>query len=82
MAARSLTEPALAAPYGGTIPARFDRQSLIPDIAVYRVRLMLAEPLNAAVVQRGQVHIEGERRSLLGRVARTAAAILIREWGT
>jgi len=82
MAVRSLMEPALAVPYGGTIPARFDKQALIPDVAIYRIRLSLAEPINATVVQRGQVEIDGERRSLLGRLARTSAAILIREWGT
>jgi len=82
MAARSLLEPSLAVPFGGSIPARFDKQSLIPDVAVYRVRLSLAEPINATVVQRGQVDIDGERRSLLGRLVRTSAAIVIREWGT
>jgi putative peptide zinc metalloprotease protein len=82
MAARSLTEPALAVPYGGIIPARFDHQTLVPDVAVYGVRLTLAKPTNAPVVQRGQVHIDGERRSALGRLARSAIAILLREWGT
>lgn len=82
MTAKNLTEPALAAPFGGTIPARFDKQSLVPDTAVYRVRLKLADDTGIAVMQRGEVHIDGERRSLLGHLARTAAAVLIREWGS
>ncbi len=81
MAVRSLTEPALAVPFGGAIPARFDRQSLIPDISIYRVRLVLAEPGDASVTQRGEVHITGDRRSALGRALRAVAAVLIREWG-
>jgi putative peptide zinc metalloprotease protein len=78
---RSLTEPALAAPFGGAIPARIDKQSLIPDISVYRVRLTLAEPAEPSVTLRGEVHLDGERRSILGRAMRAAAAVLIREWG-
>lgn len=81
MAVKTLTEPALAVPYGGTIPARFDKQNLIPDTAVYRIRLIPAALANATIMQRGQVHIAGERRSLLGHLARAVAAVLIREWG-
>ncbi|MBX9634060.1 MAG: biotin/lipoyl-binding protein, partial [Magnetospirillum sp.] len=83
MAVRNLTEPALAVPYGGTIAARFDKQSLIPDVAVYRLRLAVADQsATVPVPLRGEIHLEGERRSMLGRAVRAALAVIIREWGT
>ena len=81
MAVKSLTEPVLAVPFGGTIPARIDRQSLIPDVSIFRVHLALIAPGETSVTQRGEIHMDGERRSALGRVLRAVAAVLIREWG-
>lgn len=78
---KTLTEPVLAAQYGGQIAARFDNKGLVPDHAVYRLRLTPSRPTEAAVPVRGQVLIDGERRSLLGHALRSGAAILIREWG-
>lgn len=80
-AVSTLTEPSLAVPYGGSIPARFSDKALIPDTAVYRVRLTLDGVSSVAVPLRGQVHIAGIRRSLLGHALQSVAAILIREWG-
>lgn len=81
-ALKALTEPSLAVPYGGTIPARFDQHNLVPDTAIYRVRLHLeAETVPFAAPLRGQVHMDGERRSLLGGALRAMVAVLIREWG-
>lgn len=81
VAVSTLTEPSLAVPYGGTIPARFSDKALIPDTAVYRVRLTLDGISSVAVPLRGQVHVAGIRRSLLGHALQSVAAILIREWG-
>ncbi|MGE5517976.1 MAG: HlyD family efflux transporter periplasmic adaptor subunit [Bacteroidota bacterium] len=81
VAVSTLTEPSLAVPYGGSIPARFSDKALIPDTAVYRVRLTLDGVKSVAVPLRGQVHIAGIRRSLLGHAFQSVAAILIREWG-
>ncbi len=82
-AVAALTEPSLAVPFGGTIPARFDRKTLVPDSAIYRVRLRLTDPAaSAAVPLRGQAHLDGERRSLLGHALRSVAAVFLREWGT
>ena len=81
VAVKALADPAMAVPYGGAIPARFDAKALVPDGAIYRVRLAVEGDV-IAVPLRGQVHVEGERRSLMGRVLRSAAAVLIREWGT
>ncbi len=82
VAVKSLTEPVLAAPYGGDIPARFSDKALVPDRAIYRVRLLPDRPQHGPAPLRGQVHMEGERRSLLGHALRTTAAILIRELGS
>ena len=79
-AVKSLSDPQLAVPYGGAIPARFDNKTLSPDGAVYRIRLTVDMPQVTAPL-RGLVHIDGERRSLLGRAFRAAAAVVIREWG-
>jgi putative peptide zinc metalloprotease protein len=81
VAVKSLTEPALATQYGGAIPARFSDKTLVPDHALYRVRLTLAQAQEVAAPVRGQVHMEGERQSLMGTALRSATAVLIREWG-
>ena len=82
---RSLSDPELGAAYGGTIPARFDAKTLVPDVAVYRVRVSLdpqdQEEQNVLVPLRGQIHISGERRSIAGRIFRAAAAVVLRKWG-
>lgn len=82
VAVTALTEPSLAVPYGGTIPARFDHNNLVPDVAVYRLRL---KPVDDRVVPpvplRGQVRMDGDYRSPLGHGLRAIAAVLLREWG-
>jgi putative peptide zinc metalloprotease protein len=80
-AARSLPDPALAIQFGGAIPARFTDRALVPELAFYRVRLAMADDHAIDVMQRGEVHLDGERRSLLGRVLRAVATVVIREWG-
>ncbi len=81
LAVKSLTDPVMAAQYGGGIPARFDHKALVPDAAVYRARLVVPDMQNVAVPVRGQAHLDGERRSPLGHALRASLAILIREWG-
>ncbi|CDK97918.1 conserved membrane protein of unknown function [Magnetospirillum gryphiswaldense MSR-1 v2] len=81
VAVKALTEPSLAAPYGGTIPARFADKTLVPDGALYRVRLATDTPTAFAAPMRGQIHMDGQRQSLMGSALRSAAAVLIREWG-
>jgi len=78
-AVRVLGDPELTVPYGGSIPARFDSKSLLPDMAVYRVRLTLDAAAAAPI--RGTVHMDGKRRSILGRAFRSVAAVIIREMG-
>lgn len=81
LAVRTLNDPGLATPYGGEIPARFSDRALVPDAAIYRVRLALRNGQGVTVPLRGQVHMDGERRSLLGRALRFTASVLVREWG-
>lgn len=82
VAVTALTEPSLAVPYGGTIPARFDHNNLVPDVAVYRVRLKpVADHVVPPVPLRGQVRMDGDYRSPLGHGLRAVAAVLVREWG-
>jgi putative peptide zinc metalloprotease protein len=77
-----LDDPALAKPFGGPIPARVSRQALIPDGAVYHVRLSVDDlTLQVPMTKRGTVVIQGDRRtSLLGRVWRNVVAVLLRQW--
>ncbi|MBI5165434.1 MAG: HlyD family efflux transporter periplasmic adaptor subunit [Magnetospirillum sp.] len=82
IAVKALSEPSLAVPFGGDIPARFADRQLVPDAAVYRVRMALVGEATVAVPLRGRAHMDGERRSLLGHAARAMAAVVIREWGT
>ncbi|PKU25887.1 HlyD family efflux transporter periplasmic adaptor subunit [Telmatospirillum siberiense] len=77
----TLADPALASTFGGRLGTRVAKQTLIPDEAVYRVRLTVFPPLAVPVSRRGEAFIEGERQSLLARSWRSLAAVLLREWG-
>jgi len=81
VAVKTLSEPILASQYGGTVAARFDHKGLIPEHAYFRVRLQPQDDIAVLAPLRGQANLQGERRSLLGRALRYAAAILLREWG-
>ncbi|MCA1907246.1 MAG: HlyD family efflux transporter periplasmic adaptor subunit [Magnetospirillum sp.] len=81
VAVKTLSEPILATQYGGGIEARFDHKGLVPDHAVFRVRLRPQPEITVLAPLRGQANLQGERRSFLGRTFRAAAAILLREWG-
>ena len=82
--AAALEVPMLASTQGGPIAVQpvGKTGALVPAGAVYRVSLrpLAAEPAPAQVIP-GTVLVEGEARSLLARIGRAAAAILIRESG-
>lgn len=80
-AVRGLSDPALATAYGGGVPARFVDKALVPDAALYRVRLAVPGTASEGVMLRGEVHLDGEGRSLAQRLFRAAATVVIREWG-
>jgi putative peptide zinc metalloprotease protein len=79
----SLDMPALAGPFGGDIPARRASDGrLLPLQPTFHVRLEQCEQGAAPRTEwPGTAHLEGERRSLLGRVWRQAAITWHREAG-
>lgn len=90
VAAEGLDQPALTAPFGGTLPATVDRKGVIkPSQGLYRVvlrplELPVAGPPPAGGIPqslRGVVRLDAQARSPLGRLWRHAGSVLIRESG-
>jgi len=78
--AKVLTEQALASLHGGDIPVRASGQALVPQGGYYRVTIRLdGAPPDMKLV--GHAMISGQGQSLLGRAARSALVVLVREWG-
>ncbi len=75
--------PYLASIFGGEIPVRTDASGkLRPQASVYRVQLVIVGPApswNQAV--KGELHVDGRRWSLAGRLWDRVAMVLIRESG-
>jgi putative peptide zinc metalloprotease protein len=82
-ATRVLPEPQLALGHGGEIAVREKRGQLVPEQAVYRVTLQAEVAGDGARLQhlRGHAVIDGQARSMLGGVLRSAAAVVVREAG-
>ena len=78
---RQLTLSELASNYGGAIAVREDSEHhLIPEQGIYRIVLSVEKPiLPLPVSVRGRLAINTAPESLLGRLLRSAAAVLIRE---
>ncbi|MBO1112813.1 HlyD family efflux transporter periplasmic adaptor subunit [Bordetella petrii] len=76
-----LPSPLLATVHDGPIPAYQKQEALIPEQALYTVRLQLDEPLPLLREQRGKVYFEGVRRSRLMTILRYFASLAIRESG-
>ena len=78
---RQLIVAELASKYGGEIAVREDEQQhLIPEQSIYRVLLSVNQPMNNTTL-RGRLSIETPPESLIGRLWRSALAVLIRESG-
>nr|CAX83998.1 Peptidase, M50 family protein [uncultured bacterium] len=77
---KSLTDGSLASIHGGSLPARVSGKMVVPEGAVYRLRINLDAPAPKLLL-RGSVVLEGEARSLLGRLARAVSMVVVREWG-
>jgi putative peptide zinc metalloprotease protein len=75
-----LPDAMLALAHGGPLPTT-SADNLKPRAALYRVRIALSAPPPAFAEQRGEVVIEGARRSLFARGTQWAAALFIRESG-
>lgn len=81
-AVRALQEPLLANLFGGPLPVRAQGRQLIPERALYRLRIDLDDPAAGPGSQmRGTVAIDGRAASLLGRLLQTAGAVALRESG-
>jgi putative peptide zinc metalloprotease protein len=79
-----LDVPVLASIYGGKIPVQYDeKQQLVPDKSVYRVRLTVSPVEKIAVdkIIRGVVHIEGKAESFIERAYKIVVSVFIRESG-
>ena len=76
-----LDHPILATRYGGPIPLAAQTQDLIPAEPRFRVRIDLEDIPESMHEARGQLVLEGSRRSLLGNGLRNLLAVLIRESG-
>ncbi|AEC20410.1 putative membrane Zinc metallopeptidase, M50 family [Pusillimonas sp. T7-7] len=78
---QQLPSPLLATVHDGPIPA-YDKQGvLIPEQALYVVRIGLDEPLPLLREQRGKVYFVGVKRSRLMRAIKYLASLAIRESG-
>jgi putative peptide zinc metalloprotease protein len=77
-----LPTPALADTHGGVIQTqhRNDRP-LAPVASLYRIRIKPVAGLRVQRLQLGRAVIEGEQRSLAGRLFRYALSVIIRESG-
>jgi putative peptide zinc metalloprotease protein len=82
-ATRVMTDMALTSFAGGSILVREQNQKIVPDRAIYRVRIALSEKPGAENVGmvRGSVAILGYPTSLIGDVVRGVVNTLVREAG-
>lgn len=71
----------LATVYGGPISVVSRNNQLIPEKALYAVQLKLDQAPQGVREQRGKLHLQGQRRSLLGHWLRVGLSVLIRESG-
>ncbi|SDE74623.1 HlyD family efflux transporter periplasmic adaptor subunit [Rhodospira trueperi] len=76
-----LADAALASVHGGALEVRMGTEGLVPERALYTVRVVLDGPPPTLQLI-GRVRIEGEPRSLFARLWRSILVVLVREWGT
>lgn len=84
-ATRALVRTELAAQNGGHILVRHNRDQLVPERAIYRVQLRVADgqmaPEALAHSWRGQVSIEAQSQAVASRYLRQLLTVLVRETG-
>ncbi|MBS7779772.1 hypothetical protein [Acidovorax sp. CCYZU-2555] len=71
----------LDARHGGSIATQPHEKQAVPLRPMYRVRLLLREPLPQEREMRGMAHISAERSSWLWHVLQNGLAVVIRESG-
>lgn len=75
-----LSDVDLATIHGGALSVRGKGRALVPDGALYRIRLSAGAD-EVPVRLRGRVTIDGSMESLGARWLRAAATVVVREWG-
>ena len=65
---------------GGDITVRASGQTLVPQGGFFRVTIRLNGTASDMKLI-GHVQISGQGQSLIGRAARSALVVLVREWG-
>lgn len=81
-ALRTVPDPELASINGGAIPSRLGaNDAIVPEVPIYRVRLVPDEPVSARRVSVGTVILTGKAASLAERVGRKVLSVIIRESG-
>ena len=79
---KRLEAPYLASSYGGKVAVRKDEDGeLLPQTAVYQVKVLVENIAPSSQVVRGVAHAEGHRRSFAKRTYDLVVAVLIRESG-
>ena len=76
-----LTELELASTYGGSVTVRGKKSGLVPEGAIYRVRLEPLDRIVPVAQLRGEVQISGKSESLLAQTAKSVTAVVMREGG-
>lgn len=79
--AARISYPMLATRHGGPIAIAAQSQELIPEDPRFRIRIELESAPTSLRETRGEVLIDGRRRSPLGEALRNLLAIVIRESG-
>lgn len=82
---RTLSEPELAANFGGSVMVREQKGQFFPEGAYYRVEFVPRQPASWPVLMsfkwRGRVHVASNAEPLLAPLFRTGVSVLIREAG-
>ncbi len=81
-ASRSLNKPYLASHYGGPIAVRPSEGAMIPEQALYHVKLEVEDSISSPTIEmRGTVHITAPAESLAAELWRSVTVVLLREGG-
>lgn len=82
---RTLSEPELAANFGGSVMVREQKGQFFPEGAYYRVEFVPRYPVNVPELKmlkwRGRVYVSSMSEPLLAPLFRTGLSVLIREAG-
>ena len=82
---RTLSEPELAANFGGSVMVREHKGQFFPEGAYYRVEFVPHSSVNTDALHnfkwRGRVYVSSSAEPLLAPLVRTGLSVLIREFG-